>query len=145
MMQIPFKQLHPAIELPAYQTEGAAAMDLQAAVDDPIVLEPGERQVIPVGFAIELPQGFEAQIRSRSGLTIKQGLVIANGVGTIDSDYRGEVGAIVVNISDQPVTIEPLQRIAQMVIARYEQISWQPTEELSKTTRQEGAYGSTKH
>lgn len=123
MMNIPIRQLHPKIDLPAYQTAGAAAMDVQAAIDEPVVLQPLERRVIPLGFAIELPHGYEAQIRSRSGLTIKQGLVIANGVGTIDSDYRGEVGAIVVNISDEPVTIEPLQRIAQMVVANYEQIS----------------------
>lgn len=120
-------------------------MDVQAAIDEPVVLQPLERRVIPLGFALELPVGYEAQIRPRSGLSLKQGLTLANAIGTIDSDYRGEVGAIIVNLSNEPVIIEPLQRIAQMVITTYEQISWQPTEELSETDRGDGAYGSTKH
>ncbi len=144
-MNISIKRLHPSVALPSYQTVGAAAMDVQAAIDEPVTLAPLERRVIPLGFALELPVGYEAQIRPRSGLSLKQGLTLANAIGTIDSDYRGEVGAIIVNLSNEPVIIEPLQRIAQMVITTYEQISWQPTEELSETDRGDGAYGSTKH
>lgn len=144
-MNISIKRLHPSVALPSYQTAGAAAMDVQAAIDEPVTLAPLERRVIPLGFALELPVGYEAQIRPRSGLSLKQGLTLANAIGTIDSDYRGEVGAIIVNLSNEPVIIEPLQRIAQMVITTYEQISWQPTEELSETDRGDGAYGSTKH
>lgn len=144
-MNIPIKRLHPEVDLPTYQTAGAAAMDVQAAIDQPITLASLERRVIPLGFALELPIGYEAQLRARSGLSLKQGLSLANSVGTIDSDYRGEVGAIVVNLSPEPVTIEPIQRIAQLLVARYETVQWQEVDELSTTDRGEGAYGSTKH
>lgn len=131
---------HP---LPTYETPGSAGMDLRAHLDTPLTLQPLERHLIPTGLFIELPLGFEAQIRPRSGLAIKKGIGIVNAPGTIDSDYRGEIKIIVINLSDTPQTIEPGERIAQMVIARYEQISWEPTEILSETTRGTGGFGST--
>lgn len=118
-------------------------MDLRAFIDGPLTLEPLERVLIPTGLFIELPQGFEAQIRARSGLAIKRGLTMLNSPGTIDSDYRGEIKCIVVNLSNEPQTIEPGERIAQMIIARYEQISWEQVETLETTARNSGGFGST--
>lgn len=131
--------------MPAYQTAGAAALDICAAIDEPVILEPMERRIVPAGFAIELPPGYEAQIRARSGLSSKHGICLANGIGTIDSDYRGEVGAILINAGQEPFTITPGMRVAQMVIARYEQVSWQLVETLSSTDRGTDGYGSTSH
>lgn len=118
-------------------------MDLRAFIDNPVVLKPLGRALIPTGLFIELPDGFEAQIRARSGLAIKRGLTMLNSPGTIDSDYRGEIKCIVVNLSDEVQTIEPGERIAQMVIARYEQIEWQQVELLEETERSAGGFGST--
>ncbi len=143
MTNVRIKKLHADVLLPQYQTAHAAGMDIAAYLDSPIVIEPHQRAVIPTGFAIALPPGFEAQIRGRSGLAAKFGIMPANGIGTIDADYRGEVGVIVLNTSDQPFTVEPGTRIAQMVIAKYESISWQEAAELESTDRGEGGYGST--
>ncbi len=129
--------------LPNYETAGSAGMDLRANITEPIRLESLERALVPTGLFIELPLGFEAQIRPRSGLAVKKGLTLVNTPGTIDSDYRGEIKVILVNLSKETQTIEPAERIAQMVIARYEQIEWQSVEELSETDRGAGGFGST--
>ncbi|MBA2480275.1 MAG: dUTP diphosphatase [Planctomycetes bacterium] len=129
--------------LPAYATPGSAGLDLQAAVAEPMVLAPGARALVPTGLAIAIPDGFEAQVRPRSGLAIKQGLIVPNSPGTIDSDYRGEVKVIVANIGTEPVTIERGMRIAQLVVARYERIAWQSVPSLDDTARGAGGFGST--
>jgi dUTP pyrophosphatase len=131
---------HP---LPRYETSGSAGMDLRAHLTEPVVLQPLERTVVPTGLFIALPGGYEAQIRPRSGLAAKRGLTMLNSPGTIDSDYRGEIKCIVVNLSNESQTIEPGERIAQMIIARYEQISWLETETLDDTGRGAGGFGST--
>ena len=129
--------------LPEYKTEGAAGMDLCAAIDEPITLKPLERTLIPTGLKIELEHGYEAQIRPRSGMSIKHGITLINCVGTIDEDYRGEVCIPVVNISNEEYTIQPDERIAQMVIAKYEQAEIEIVTELSDTQRGSGGFGST--
>lgn len=129
--------------LPAYQTEGSAGMDICANIDAPISFQPLERKLIPTGLFIELPFGFEAQIRPRSGLSFKKGLTMANSVGTIDSDYRGEIMVSLLNLSSEVQTIEPAERIAQMIIARYERVTWQEVDQLSDTVRGTGGFGST--
>lgn len=131
---------HP---LPAYETTGSAGMDVRANIVTPITLTPLERFLVPTGLFVELPVGYEAQIRPRSGLALKRGLTMLNSPGTIDSDYRGEIHCIVVNLSNQPQTIEPGERIAQMVICRYERITWQAVDTLSDTERGSGGFGST--
>lgn len=118
-------------------------MDLRANISVSITLQPLERSLVPTGLFIALPQGYEAQIRPRSGLAAKRGLTMLNSPGTIDSDYRGEIKCIVVNLSNEPQTIEPGERIAQIVIARFEQIEWQPVESLQDTSRGAGGFGST--
>lgn len=142
-MKINITKLRENAILPEYQTERSAGMDLHAAIEKPIKLKPMERKVIPTGLAIALPDGHEAQIRARSGLAAKHGIAMANGVGTIDADYRGEIGAILINLSNEVFTIEPGMRIAQLVIARYEKMEWQETDSLEKTTRSQGGFGST--
>lgn len=132
-----------AYALPRYETSGSAGMDLRADLKASITLGPLERAMIPTGLYLELPAGYEAQIRPRSGLAAKRGLSLLNSPGTIDSDYRGEIKCIVVNLSNEAQTIESGERIAQMVIARYEQITWEPVESLSETARGEGGFGST--
>lgn len=129
--------------LPEYKTEGAAGMDLCAAIESPVTLQPLERTLVPTGLKIELEHGYEAQIRPRSGLSIKHGITLINCVGTIDEDYRGEVCVPVVNLSNQAYTIEPQERIAQMVIARVEQAQIEVTTELTLTARGAGGFGST--
>ncbi len=129
--------------LPAYETEGSAGMDLRAWLDKPVTLKPLERTLVPTGLHIELPKGYEAQIRPRSGLAVKKGLSLVNTPGTIDSDYRGEIKVIVVNLSNEEQTIHPGDRIAQMIIARYEQIEWEETGELEETARGAGGFGHT--
>lgn len=129
--------------LPEYKTEGAAGMDLCAAISEPTTLKPLERKLIPTGLKIELEHGYEAQIRPRSGLSIKHGITLINCVGTIDEDYRGEVCVPVVNISNEEYTIEPDERIAQMIIARVEQAQIEVVTELTLTERGEGGFGST--
>lgn len=129
--------------LPVYQTSGAAGADIHACIDEPIILQPLERKMIPTGLAMAIPEGFEVQIRARSGMSIKHGITMVNGIGTIDADYRGEVGALIINLSQEPFTIEPGMRIAQMVVARYETIGWNQVEALDETARGIGGYGSS--
>lgn len=129
--------------LPEYQTASAAGMDLRAEIEAPIKLRPLERAVVGTGLYMELPEGYEAQIRPRSGLSAKQGVTVLNSPGTIDADYRGEIGVILVNLSNQDVTIGRGDRIAQMVIARYERAEWAEVEALSETARGAGGFGST--
>ena len=129
--------------LPEYQTESAAGVDLRAELEAPVKLGPLERAVIGTGLYLELPQGYEAQIRPRSGLAAKQGVTVLNSPGTIDADYRGEIGVILVNLSNKEVTLEQGDRIAQMIIARYERVEWIEAEVLSETTRGAGGFGST--
>lgn len=129
--------------IPQYQTEGAAGMDLCAAIDSPITLEPLQRALVPTGLKIELEHGYEAQIRPRSGLSIKHGITLINCVGTIDEDYRGEVCVPVVNLSNETYVISPQERIAQMIIARVEQAHIEVVTELTETVRGAGGFGST--
>ena len=129
--------------VPEYKTEGAAGMDLCAAISEPITLKPLERYLVPTGLKIELEHGYEAQIRPRSGLSIKHGISLINCVGTVDEDYRGEVCVGVVNLSNDEYTIQPDERIAQMVIARVEQAKIEVVTELTETARGEGGFGST--
>lgn len=128
---------------PSYATEDSAGMDLKANIDQPVVLAPLERAIVPTGISIELPSGFEAQIRPRSGLAAKHGISIVNSPGTIDADYRGEIKVILVNLSNEPFSINPGERIAQMVVARYEKVQWQAVEELGESGRGSGGFGST--
>lgn len=132
-----------AYYLPEYATEKSAGMDLKANIDDPITLNPLERAMIPTGLSIALPDGTEAQIRPRSGLAAKHGLSVLNAPGTIDADYRGEIKVILVNLSNEPFTINPGERIAQMVVARYERVEWEAVETLDETERGAGGFGST--
>ncbi|MBJ7417839.1 MAG: dUTP diphosphatase [Niveispirillum sp.] len=131
------------LALPAYATALSAGIDLLAAVAEPVTLEPGQRKLIPTGIAIALPAGFEAQIRPRSGLALKNGISLVNSPGTIDADYRGEIGVIVINHGDQPFTVERGTRIAQMVIARHERAVWTEVDNLDETARGSGGFGST--
>lgn len=129
--------------LPQYATSSSAGMDLRANLDEPVVLKPLQRCLVPTGLYIALPEGFEAQIRPRSGLALKKGITLLNTPGTIDADYRGEIGVIVVNLSADDFVIEDGERIAQMVIARYEQAEWQEVEVLEDTERGTGGFGHT--
>ncbi len=129
--------------LPEYKTEGAAGMDLSAAIEEPITLKPLERTLVPTGIKIELEHGYEAQVRPRSGLSIKHGITLINCIGTVDEDYRGELCVPIVNLSNEEYTIQPQERIAQMVIARVEQAKIEVVTELSDTERGEGGFGST--
>lgn len=133
------------LPLPRYATEGSAGMDICAAVEGEVVIAPGETALIPSGFSIELPVGFEAQVRPRSGLAAKHGIGILNSPGTIDSDYRGEVKIILTNFSSKPFTVRRGDRIAQMVIHRYAHVDWQEVAELNSTERGEGGFGHTGH
>lgn len=129
--------------LPAYATSGSSGMDLRAHLQQALTLLPLERVLIPTGLSIELPHGYEAQIRPRSGLAIKQGITCLNTPGTIDADYRGEIQVILINLSKEPQLIHPGDRIAQMVIQQVEQIEWLPVQQLSETVRNTGGFGST--
>ncbi|MEM6866663.1 MAG: dUTP diphosphatase [Bacteroidota bacterium] len=131
---------HP---LPHYETMASAGMDLRANLHGPITLKPLERKIIPTGIFMELPIGFEAQVRPRSGLAAKKGVTVLNAPGTIDADYRGEVGVILINLSKEDFIIKDGERIAQMVIAKHERTEWQEVEELTKTDRGSGGFGST--
>ena len=134
------KSKHP---LPQYATESAAGMDLRANIDEPIVLKPLERKLIPTGLYISLPVGYEAQVRPRSGLALKHGISVTNTPGTVDADYRGQVGVILINLSNEDFVVEEGERIAQMVIAKHERAEWLPVEELDETERGAGGYGHT--
>ena len=129
--------------LPTYATELSAGMDLRANLTNPIVLKPLQRCLVPTGIFMALPEGYEAQVRPRSGLALKKGITVLNSPGTIDADYRGEVGVILVNLSAEDFVVEDGERIAQMVIARYEQVEWESVEVLSATERGSGGFGHT--
>lgn len=130
-------------ELPKYATSGSAGFDLCASISEPVVIAPGERRLIPTGTSIALPVGFEAQVRPRSGLALKHGITVLNSPETIDSDYRGEIGVVLINHSDVDFTINDGDRIAQMVVAKYETVSWKEVNELSETERGDGGFGHT--
>ncbi len=129
--------------LPTYATPQSAGMDLRANLDEPVVLRPMERRLIPTGLHIALPEGFEAQVRPRSGLALKHGLTVLNAPGTIDADYRGEIGVVLINLSQEAFTVNDGERIAQLVVARYEQVDFSLVETLNTTERGEGGYGHT--
>lgn len=129
--------------LPEYATSGSAGMDLKANTTEPIVLGPLERQMIPTGLYIALPEGYEAQVRPRSGLAAKYGVTVANSPGTVDADYRGEIKVILINLSNEKFVVNPGDRIAQMVVARYERVEWNEVATLDETERGEGGFGST--
>ena len=139
-MKILNKSAYPA---PSYATELSAGMDLKADIQEPVILAPLKRTMIPTGLSIALPAGFEAQVRPRSGLAAKHGITVLNTPGTIDADYRGEIKVILVNLSDEAFTINPGERIAQMVIARHEHVEWEEVEALDETSRGKGGFGST--
>lgn len=143
-LRIDVKRVGPVeVPLPSYQTEGSAGLDLRAALAEAVELAPGERRLLPTGIALAIPLGFEGQVRSRSGLALRHGIAVLNCPGTIDSDYRGEIGVVLVNHGQEPVVIKPLDRIAQLVIAA---VAWAKLEwsaELPVTARGEGGYGST--
>ena len=132
-----------AFDLPAYATEGAAGLDIRANITEPIVLAPLERQLIATGLFVAIPLGYEIQIRPRSGLAFKHGITVLNTPGTIDADYRGEIKVLLVNLSNAAFTIEPGERVAQMVLAKHEVLSWKTTKELPSTERGAGGFGST--
>ena len=142
MIQLPIINESP-YDLPTYATVSSAGLDLKAVLDASITLAPLERKIIGTGLKIALPEGYEAQVRPRSGLAAKHGLSVLNAPGTIDADYRGEIGVILVNLSNDAFTIQPGERIAQLVVAQYSQVSWQPTINLEETDRGEGGFGST--
>ncbi|MDO4229149.1 MAG: dUTP diphosphatase [Capnocytophaga sp.] len=129
--------------LPSYQTEDSAGMDIRASLENPIVIKPLERVVVKTGLFLEIPKGYEVQIRPRSGLAAKHGITVLNSPGTIDADYRGEIGVILVNLSNEAFTIENGERIAQMVFAKYEKITFEEVTQLSDTERGTGGFGST--
>ncbi len=131
------------LPLPTYQSEGSAGMDIVAAVDEPMTVAPGEIVLVPTGLAIALPMGFECQVRSRSGLALKHGIFALNSPGTIDSDYRGEIKIILANFGREPFVISRGDRIAQLVVARYERIEWELVDSLPVTNRGSGGFGST--
>ena len=139
-VQIVNKSAYPT---PAYATEKSAGMDLKANIDTPIVLGPLERAMVPTGLYIALPDGTEAQVRPRSGLAAKHGISVLNAPGTVDADYRGEVKVILVNLSNDPFTVNPGERIAQLVVARYEKVEWDEVDVLDETERGEGGFGHT--
>ncbi|MDA7693890.1 dUTP diphosphatase [Flavobacteriaceae bacterium] len=130
-------------DLPAYATSASAGVDLRAVLEAPLALKPLERKIIGTGLKIALPEGYEAQVRPRSGLAAKHGISVLNAPGTIDADYRGEVGVILVNLSNDAFIIQPGERIAQLVVAKHEQIQWKLTQQLSTTERGSGGFGST--
>ncbi|NBL65377.1 dUTP diphosphatase [Flavobacterium sp. NST-5] len=129
--------------LPHYETIASAGMDLRANISEPIILKPLERTIVKTGLFIELPIGYEAQVRPRSGLAAKNGITVLNAPGTVDADYRGEIGVILVNLSNQDFTIENGERIAQLIIAKHERAEWVEAENLSETSRGDGGFGST--
>lgn len=142
-MQLRIKKLRSDAVVPSYQTDHSAGMDVCAAIDTPITLGHLERAIVPCGFAMSIPEGYEVQVRARSGLAAKQGIGLVNGVGTIDADYRGEVGIILINYGKEDFVIHNGDRIAQIVLAKYERAVWQEVTELDDTVRGAGGFGST--
>jgi dUTP diphosphatase len=141
--EILIKKLHPDAVVPRYMTELAAGMDIQALLDQPLVLQPGERCLVPTGLALAIPPGFEVQVRPRSGLAIKHGIALVNSPGTIDADYRGEVQVLLINLGSEPVTIARGMRIAQLVIATVARAALREVDALDETPRGMGGFGST--
>jgi len=142
-VELDIVKLHENAVLPEYKTVGAAGADLYACIDEPIVLESLDRSIIPTGLAMSIPEGYEVQVRARSSLSTQFGITMINGIGTIDADYRGEIGVPLVNLSKEPFTVKPGMRIAQMVLARYAVADWNEVEVLDETVRGTGGYGST--
>lgn len=143
MIPVRVNKVRPEAILPKYMSTGAAGCDITACLETPMTIEAGKRAAIPTGLAFEIPAGFEIQVRPRSGMAFKQGLTVVNAPGTIDSDFRGEVMVLVVNLADQAVIVNPGDRIAQLVLQEVQQIDWQEVESLSVTQRGEGGFGST--
>lgn len=129
--------------LPAYETPSSAGMDVRACTTEPIVVKPLQRVLVPTGLRVQLPQGYEMQIRPRSGLALRHGITLANSPGTVDADYRGEIGVIVINLSDQPFVINDGDRICQMVITQYSHVHWEEVERIDETERGDGGFGHT--
>lgn len=142
-MKINIAKVRSNAILPEYQTSGAAGADLHACLDEPVVIQPLERKLIPTGISMEIPEGYEVQIRARSGLSIKYGISIVNGIGTIDADYRGEFGVLLINFGQEPFTVEPDMRIAQIVVAKYDVAQWNEVKTLDETSRGAGGFGSS--
>lgn len=142
-MELKIKKLNGKATIPMYQTEHAAGMDVHACLDEPLTLQPLERAMIPTGLAFEIPEGYEMQVRARSGMSIKHGMTMVNGIGTIDADYRGELSVLMINLSQEPFVVEHDMRVAQLVIAKYEKVSVQLIDNLSQTERGTGGFGST--
>lgn len=130
-------------ELPTYETFSSAGMDVRASLDSPVTLKPLERALIPTGLRIQLPHGYECQIRPRSGLALRHGISLVNTPGTVDADYRGEIGIILINLSSEPFTVNNGDRIAQMVITNYTRVEWEPVEKIDETERGDGGFGHT--
>ena len=143
MIEVKVLENGEGLELPSYATEGSAGVDLRAAIDGNIVIRPTERALVPTGIGIALPMGYEAQIRPRSGLALKHGVTVLNTPGTIDSDYRGEIKVLLINLGENDFSIERGMRIAQLVVARYEKLAWKVVQLLDETSRAGGGYGST--
>lgn len=143
MIEIKVKKLHPQAVVPSYMTEHAAGMDLCVAIDSPVILAPGERTLLPTGLAMEIPPGYEGQVRPRSGLALKKGLALVNSPGTIDADYRGEIGIIVINHGQEAVEFLPGDRIAQLIIAAVNRANLVETVELNDSMRSSGGFGHT--
>jgi len=143
MIQVKVKKLHPEAVVPAYMTEHAAGMDLCTVIDTPLTLAPGERTLLPTGLAMEIPPGFEGQVRPRSGLALKKGIALVNSPGMIDADYRGEIGIIVINHGLEPVEFQPGDRVAQLIIAPVTQAQLIETDALNDSTRSSGGFGHT--
>lgn len=142
MMKVKIVNLS-GLELPTYETTESAGMDVRAALKEPQTLQPGERALIPTGLKIQLPAGYECQVRPRSGLALKKGITVLNTPGTVDADYRGEIGIILINLSSEPFEITPGERIAQLVINQYTRIQWEPVDRLDETKRGDGGFGHT--
>lgn len=131
---------HP---LPEYETHGSAGMDVRAAITEPVTLAPGERMLVPTGLRVQLPEGYELQVRPRSGLALKHGITLVNTPGTVDADYRGEIGVIMINLSQTPFVVNPGERIAQFVVKQYTRVEWEPVSEIDETRRGDGGFGHT--
>lgn len=142
-IKVRFKKLHKGARVPQYQTAEAAAVDLHACIEAPVKIEPGRVVVVPTGLSIALPKGYEGQVRSRSGMAAKHAVAVLNSPGTVDSDYRGEVGVILINHGQQAYTVEHGDRVAQFVVAKHEQVAFVEVEELDETARGDGGFGGT--
>lgn len=142
-LNVKIKKLNSKAILPTYQTEHAAGMDLYACLDESVIIKPMQRVIIPTGLSIELPIGYESRIHARSGLAFRDGICMANGTGIIDADYRGEYGILVLNISDKDFVVEHGARLAQLVVSKFEHVVWNEVDDLTKTERGAGGFGST--